>query len=668
MKKLLLLLTSVLGVFVLHAQNAEADSLKKLLPTAKSEPARVLLLSDISYAYLSSYPDSALVYAQKGLTLAEQIKDDRGKAYCLNALGNVYFHAGDYSRSLEMYLQSLEMKERLKKDKNLAVTYFNIADVYTEQSDYTHALYYLFKTKAEDEKAKDNYGLLFDLYSLGSVYLRMQKADSALYYMNQSYDLSKRSGDKEMRGAILNTYGEIYFYLNQFEAAANYYRESIPFAKEVDDEQVVSANYFGLAKVAKEQKKMDSAVFYARHSLQLSNQLHYLKQVLDVTIFLKDAFKEKKKFDSAFHYQELSIATKDSLFNVEEVKKVQNLKFTEFQRQQAIEKEKMQYRAKIKLTLVIFASCIFLAIMLMLWRNNKQKQKAYLLLQQQKAKTDEALNELKATQTRLVLKEKMASLGELTAGIAHEIQNPLNFVNNFSEVSKELLEDMQSEWSTGNEGEAMLIAEDVKQNLEKIIHHGHRAGEIVKAMLQHSRKSSGEKVLTNINALTEEFLRLSYRSITAKDNTFHATVIRDFDESLPEIKTISQDVGSVLLNIFNNAFYAMAEKKQEMPYLIGADSDNDYEPALHITTEKCFDESAVIKAVRIKIKDNGTGIKKDILDKIFQPFFTTKPTGKGTGLGLSLSYDMIKAQGGDILVNSEEGEGTEFIIELPVKE
>jgi signal transduction histidine kinase len=267
-------------------------------------------------------------------------------------------------------------------------------------------------------------------------------------------------------------------------------------------------------------------------------------------------------------------------------------------------------------------------------------------------RAEDALTELRQTQKQLIQSEKMASLGELTAGVAHEIQNPLNFVNNFSEVSNELVDEMNEELDKGEIQEAKLIAADIKQNLEKINYHGKRADAIVKGMLQHSRQSSGKKEPTDINKLADEYLRLSYHGLRAKDKSFNATIETDFDNSIGKINIIPQDIGRVLLNLFNNAFYAVNEQKNKN--LIS------YEPKVFARTQKCDGK------IEITVRDNGNGIPQKILDKIFQPFFTTKPTGQGTGLGLSLSYDIIKVHGGEIKVESKDGEGSEFIIQFPV--
>jgi signal transduction histidine kinase len=279
-------------------------------------------------------------------------------------------------------------------------------------------------------------------------------------------------------------------------------------------------------------------------------------------------------------------------------------------------------------------------------------------LLEQKEELEHALADLHETQGQLIQKEKMASLGELTAGIAHEIQNPLNFVNNFAEVNKELLEELEVEIGNGNLSEARAIAMDLKENEIKIHHHGKRADAIVKGMLQHSRANSGNKELTDINELADEYLRLSYHGLRAKDKDFNANFTTEFDGNIGEIEVVPQDVGRVLLNLFNNAFYAVAEKKKQHP--------EGYLPVVSVTT-KATTSLTGTREVVISVRDNGLGIPPKVLDKIYQPFFTTKPSGQGTGLGLSLSYEIIKAHGGELKVETKEGEFAEFIIKLPGK-
>jgi two-component system, NtrC family, sensor kinase len=280
----------------------------------------------------------------------------------------------------------------------------------------------------------------------------------------------------------------------------------------------------------------------------------------------------------------------------------------------------------------------------------EQKRKA---IEETNTALTKSLDELKAAQAQLIQSEKMASLGELTAGIAHEIQNPLNFVNNFSEVSYEMIDEMWEEIEKEDLEEAKALGNDLKSNLEKILHHGKRADSIVKGMLQHSRSSNGQKELTDINTLCDEYLRLSYHGLRAKDKSFNADFQTDFDPTLPKISIIPQDVGRVLLNLINNAFYTVNERSKK--------GETDYVPTVSITTQLTANSQLLIA-----VKDNGNGIPDEIKNKIFQPFFTTKPTGQGTGLGLSLSYDIVKAHGGELKVDTKKDEGTAFIVQLPI--
>jgi signal transduction histidine kinase len=325
-------------------------------------------------------------------------------------------------------------------------------------------------------------------------------------------------------------------------------------------------------------------------------------------------------------------------------------------------------------TVFVFAGITVLAllfgfIMYFLF-SYRSKQKSFQMLQQQKLQIDtqkieleKTLQELKSTQAQLIQQEKMASLGELTAGVAHEIQNPLNFVNNFSEVSNELIEELKNErQKADSERSADIendIINDIEQNLQKINYHGKRADSIVKGMLQHSRASAGIKEPTDLNKLADEYLRLSFHGLRAKDKSFNAEFKTEFDDSLEKINIVPQDIGRVLLNLFNNAFYAVNERQKA--------EGEGFKAMVSVQTKKITPIHGKGAKIEIKVIDNGNGIPQRIIDKIFQPFFTTKPAGQGTGLGLSLTYDIItKQHNGTIQVESKESEGTIFTIQLPI--
>ncbi|MBC7935025.1 MAG: two-component sensor histidine kinase [Rhizobacter sp.] len=418
-----------------------------------------------------------------------------------------------------------------------------------------------------------------------------------------------------------------------------------------------------MADAFRKSGQLDSAFKYSYASYNGARQYAYPSLLGSSSGLLAKLFIQKNKYDSAVKYMTVERDYRDSITGTETLNSIQfltneyQLKGLEKQREK--EEAIKQYKATLKNYFFAGGVILLLLVIGLMYRVNKQRTKS-------KKQIETSYNDLKATQAQLIQSEKMASLGELTAGIAHEIQNPLNFVNNFSEVSKELLEEMKTELDNGNSGDAKEIAIDVIQNLEKINHHGKRADAIIKGMLQHSQSGTGKKEPTDINALCDEYLRLSYHGLRAKDKSFNATLKTDFDESIGKINIVPQDIGRVIMNLLTNAFYAVNEKKK----LCG----DNYQPTVTVSTScsprlrrgpvPTFRE--VGGEVIITIKDNGAGIPQNIIDKIFQPFFTTKPTGQGTGLGLSLAYDIVKAHGGQVGVDTKEGEGSTFSLIISV--
>jgi signal transduction histidine kinase len=416
--------------------------------------------------------------------------------------------------------------------------------------------------------------------------------------------------------------------------------------------------YNGMAKTFAQMNAADSGINYAQKALSLRRFISYPIGTLDTYNILADIYRSRGKSDSAVKYLQQAVLLRDTLFSRQKEREIQNLSFNEKLREQEVLAEGARYRSKIKMYSAFAIAAALLLIAIILWRNIQNRKKAFELLHKQKQETDHqkemlelALKELKSTQTQLIQSEKMASLGELTAGVAHEIQNPLNFVNNFSEVNNELIVEMQEQLAIDNRQQAIEIAKSIRENQEKINHHGKRADAIVKGMLQHSRASSGQKETTDINGLCDEILRLAYHGFRAKDKSFDATIKTEFYSGIGKINVVPQDIGRVMLNLINNAFYAINEKRNA-----GAQG---YEPTISIATKQLNGK------VEVTVKDNGNGIQENIIDKIFQPFFTTKPAGQGTGLGLSMAYDIVKAHGGELKVESKKGEGSEFVIKLP---
>ncbi|MEO7264389.1 MAG: ATP-binding protein, partial [Ferruginibacter sp.] len=452
--------------------------------------------------------------------------------------------------------------------------------------------------------------------------------------------------------------GKIYQKKNEDSLALQYYYKAIGISTGFQNYANLHGTYGNLTQFyLSHNKNADSAIYYARKNLE-TLYASGTQGFDNVYYAFAKAFELKGNRDSVLKYQSLALVAKDTAYNkrIVMLNGLQRLSIQEQKKLQSVEKRESENRDMFRIYIGIAILVLSLIILLILYRSNIRKQKANIVLQK-------AFVELKAAQTQLIQSEKMASLGELTAGIAHEIQNPLNFVNNFSEVNTELIDEAGQEIDKGNIDEVKILLNDIKENEQKINHHGKRADAIVKGMLQHSRSSSGVKEPTDINALCDEYLRLSYHGLRAKDKSFNATMKTDFDESIGKINIIPQDIGRVILNLLTNAFYAVDDRlRQAQPDNadVTLSLSKGYEPTVLISTKK------IDNKVLISVKDNGNGIPQKVLDKIFQPFFTTKPTGQGTGLGLSLSYDIIKAHGGEINVETKEREGSEFIIQLPV--
>ncbi len=425
-----------------------------------------------------------------------------------------------------------------------------------------------------------------------------------------------------MLGNIDRDPGEVETARDHKATALEYYRNAILLSTANEDVEMLSITYLSTANLYHKYKQQDSAEYYAQKALETASAEKYLQDVLNAGKILYTYYDEDGNLPKAYKYLKITTATKDSLFSQDKVKQLLSIDFDEKQRQRDIEAAEIAYRDQVRMYTFIAGLIVLLLLVFVFWRNSRQRKRANLLLQDQKEEIETSLEKLQLTQKQLIQSEKMASLGELTAGIAHEIQNPLNFVNNFSEVSAELTAELKDELKKGNIEESISIADDLEQNLEKIQHHGKRADFIVKGMLQHSRTNTGERQLTDINILADEFLKLSYHGLRAKDKSFNTEFVTHFDKGLPKVTVVQQDIGRVLLNLFNNAFYAVALRQKNA----GA----DYKPEVSVTT------TTDGKNIVIKVKDNGNGIPDAIKDKIMQPFFTTKPTGQGTGLGLSL--------------------------------
>jgi len=659
-------------LLLLHLHNAytqttqQYDSLKSLINSAKDDSTRFYTTAGMIWGYIYSNPDSATLYVQQNILLAQKMKSGHALFMGYAQYAALEQINGNYTEALQYALRGLRVAENTNNFISISQAYFTLSDVYREAGDFEQAIYNMRKAKSllesklnpvfeEEKNHKTASVYVYCLLLAAQNFEKFNQLDSALKYANNVHDLSLKGlgrwGTSEdtlfFSSVLAPVMGNIYSKTGDYSTSLNYYRSGAAMANGKDGKKDLMDNYNGAASVFKKKGQLDSSIFYANIVLELSKTAHFLIGKLEALNLLSDVYKLKHNTDSVAKYLELTIETKDSLFNTKKVMEIQNISFSEQLRQQEMKDQQEQYQNRLRTYMLAGGLLVVLLIAGILYRNNLHKQKA-------KVKIEKAYEELKITQAQLIQSEKMASLGELTTGIAHEIQNPLNFVNNFSEVNRELIQEMKNELSVGNKEEAISIANDIDENEEKISHHGKRADAIVKGMLQHSRSGTGQKEPIDFNALTDEYLRLAYHGLRAKDNSFKATMTTDFDEAIKKINMIPQDIRRVLMNLYNNAFYAVNEKKKRL--------GENYEPTVSVSTKRLDNK------VEVRVKDNGSGIPQKVLDKIFQPFFTTKPTGQGTGLGLSLAYDIIKSLGGEIKVETTEGEFSQFVIQLPITE
>jgi len=669
LKIILTLLLPVLGI----AQQNIPDSLRKIYYHTKDDS--VLYKSGIHlYDYYEEVNrDSAFFYADQCLQISRRNNKKINEAHVLTRKAYQELNLGRYAESLQSILASFEISQSEGNDNS----YWDVGTFATEKEKKLYALNcahhiygILMRETMNNEQAiihfKEAKKIAVEINSyarsllaslnLGRIYLEKGNLDSALHYENDARDIIESSSWEKYLSTILYYTGKAYMNKGDtIQALRNFY-QSIESAIKQNNTDALTRSYHNLASYHLSRKQEDSSVYYAVKSVDAMKKMGAITQIEyhlgNAYESLHDAYELNHQADSAYTYLRLAQLAKDSINQrrIRSLAEFQKLTLDEQQRLQSIEKEKVVYQNKVRTYFLLAGIGVLLLLAIIFYRNNRQKHKA-------KIKIEQAYDDLKATQQQLIQAEKMASLGELTAGIAHEIQNPLNFVNNFSEVNTELIDELEQEVNKGDLDEVKAIAKDIKENELKVNHHGKRADAIVKGMLQHSRSSSGVKESTDINALADEYLRLAYHGLRAKDKSFNATLKTDFDESIGNINIIPQDIGRVIVNLINNAFYAVDEKKKVTST---GPVQNGYEPTVSVNTKKNNGK------VEIKVNDNGNGISQKVVDKIFQPFFTTKPTGQGTGLGLSLSYDIVKAHGGELRVETKEGEGSKFVIQLPV--
>ncbi len=659
-----------------------ALSLSKKIEYIKGtgEALRTLAFCYIRLAKLSE----ASAMLEEAFIIFQDLEDWHGQSDVYEYFGIIKRSLGDYAASLQYLFKGEELRTKINYEDGLSLSFYHIGITYKYLGDFEHALEYLLKSL--DLGIKLNYwsSISYSLNNIGVIYADMGDYQNAFKYYKQSLKIRQEWGDKWGEAGCLDNIGLLHLKLNETLQAEEFCSKSLLISKSNGDKKGEANSLHHLGMVYTQNSNFEKAIQYVRSSLKIRTKIGDKKGQTELLILLSNLYQKNnsaseneienqlkkalktgadlkaKDLLSHIHYQfylfykcthrngealkhlEIHSAFEKEIFNQTFNQKIVNIQIG-FQVEQS-KKEAELYRIK--------------NIELAHLNNEIYNQK--IIVERQSKHLEETLTNLKATQTQLIQSEKLASLGELTAGIAHEIQNPLNFVNNFSELSVDLVKELKEEIKKQEKDWELIdeLANDLSQNQEKINHHGKRAASIVTGMLQHSQASSGKKELTDINKLIDESLRLSLNLLKAKDgstsmperNHLNTKIEANFDENLPKIKVIPQDISRVLINLLNNAFYAVN---------VGRTSSS---PAKVIVSTKKTDNS-----FEIKLTDNGTGMSEATKAKIFQPFFTTKPTGQGTGLGLSLAYDIItKGHGGTIECESVEGEGTTFIVKIPI--
>ncbi len=675
---------------------AYTDTRIKIMENTGDRKRIAEFLFQVAGISLDSKKDSAMFRTtmQKSLVIFNDLKDSVRIVDGYHFLFNFYRSAGNFTESFESIQSAISISRKLNYSKGIARSLWMLADLYRDYGEYDQALEnyqaaqdILNKTKDTSElfnvlaaeagfyhiqhntgKALEYYNKLIEIcasYSnpdhnagsaykwIGMVYSDNNDYNNALLNFEKSLHLFDSSRNIFEAVRVLNEIGLLYNKKGDFEKAIRYHARTVSIADSLKWDNLkpellhfLAKDYYGLKNYSKAKEINDTALVNFKKywfDIKITSQMELLATQIDSA---------RGDGMGAYVHYKVYVSLMEKIKGEEIRKEAQKEKFQNESARQKSEQEKKDTIAKRtrNLQYIVIAAILLLGIFLLY---------GYIQKNRSKKRIEKAYVELKHTQAQLIQSEKMASLGELTAGIAHEIQNPLNFVNNFSEVNTELIDEAGEEINKGNIDEAKNILHDIKENEQKINHHGKRADAIVKGMLQHSRSSSGVKEPTDINALCDEYLRLSYHGLRAKDKSFNATIKTDLDKSIEKINIIPQDIGRVILNLLTNAFYAVNEKALSA---VSTPTAAKYEPTVSISTKK------IDGKILISVSDNGNGIPQKVLDKIFQPFFTTKPTGQGTGLGLSLSYDIItKAHGGELKVETNEGMGTTFIIILFLK-
>lgn len=678
-------------------------------PNFEKDTQYLNVANKLAFEYAESYPDSALPLLRNQLNLCREAKFTKGEIEALKILGNLYQNKGDFTKASLFYTQAYDLAEKTKLKSALPGILNNFGLVLMNQGKYSEALGKYFETLklAEQQNnrfvqaaalnniatiyfyqgkfqqagvnyeemlnislsTKDTSGIILAYSNLGEVKLEQGIKDTALQNLKKAYALAQGINNPELMESTSRMIAKVYAGFDSLPQAEHFYETALKLARSLSYGVPTCQSLIGIAWLKMKQNLPAEARQLGTEALQLAENMGQALLQRDAHEIIATAEAALGEYNSALsHYKTFKIFS-DSINNIASVRASES-----YQAEYNFSKKELEFERKsLEQRWLIFsaiAGIISIGIIALLVNRNRQRlNKANLSLnnqnvqiEKQKVSLESTLDQLKNTQSQLIHAEKMASMGELTAGVAHEIQNPLNFINNFAEVSRELIEELKELIDTEDTKEIKILAEEINGNLEKIETHGKRADNIVKSMLYHSRTSNKNPEITEINLLVKQYMNLSFHGLKAKDKAFNAQMTMTLDPALGPIKVIPNELGRALLNLFNNAFYAVSERNKKELNTENYDSKSldKYHPLVSVSTQTAKDH------IKIIIEDNGTGIRAPVLSKIFMPFFTTKPSGSGTGLGLSLTYEIItNLHKGKLEVESEENLFTRFTIILP---
>lgn len=626
-----------IGLLSVQAQTRSIDSIRARVDTQSDPVLRVQTMNDLAWELRHVEPMDAMKIAKDAYTMAVDAKYLEGQAWALRNIHVVHTVIGDYVGSIDPAWKSLKIFEELKDVNGLAAMYTNIGLVRRELGNKDEAREMFLAALAQ--KPTDRFQAANVRLNLGMIYTELRDWENALVNLQTAVDLFKAMGDELSVSIAYHNLGWLYDERGEYTEALDWYQKALDIRRKHHDTRRTAYSLFSIGSIHRKTGRYQDAIGFLSEALELNKEINALKQIEETYQEIALTFASLGNYEQAYKAHTLFAMMKDSVLSNAKAK---DLRLNDLKHEVDFQKERnelLEQTRRLERMIAIGASVAFLLVLVF----------SFFLYAANKSKT--RINEqLRATQNQLVVQEKLASLGQLTAGIAHEIQNPLNFINNFAQGSIELLDELDQ--STDNAEERKAIMGDLRQSVSKIHEHGTRADGIVRSMMMHARTSSETRQYANVNTLLTDASRLAAHGVRSEGALCKPRMDLLLDPALPVINIVPQDVSRVFVNILNNAMDAVCERNA---------GDPEHQPVIQITS------AVKNKDIEIRIRDNGSGIPEHVRKRIFDPFYTTKDSGKGTGLGLSISYDIIvQKHGGRIEVESRIDEYTEFIILLPV--